>query len=396
MSIKMRMFSTMANRNGCAVTEAFIDNIAGSAEKYVCIPLCADTRKLKSGDFRHMGHMLDRKTGAFLSEQIGAFSSFEKVEDEYGISLLGEARVAKRNQKVCAALLTLYEAEALNFSFEIIAQETITKDGVTTIDAADGNELIGMAVVSVPAYPEARALEFVAEAEDKKEEAMLLHTQMEMSEVDFETIRDWFFSAIRAALGDDLWLFKIERLGTDFAILYSTRHGKTLKVEFAVHEEGLILTDMYEVIYQRREMVGGENLSEKVARDMEPVEQTLQSATNDNAGVLTPDERDQRISALEKRVGELEPLERENKDLKAKIAEGEAEATRREMREFAAAYNLDVEDDAVKDAIEKMDLMALMAQSTKASKPEAKPVVAAHALSGGIQAEPYGGLLDSE
>ena len=53
MSISMRMFTTQPNQNNVAVTEAFIDSIVANAEKYRCIPLCADTRKLKNGDHKH-------------------------------------------------------------------------------------------------------------------------------------------------------------------------------------------------------------------------------------------------------------------------------------------------------------------------------------------------------
>ena len=38
MSVLMRMFSTRINRNGFAVTEAFIDNIVANASKYTCLP----------------------------------------------------------------------------------------------------------------------------------------------------------------------------------------------------------------------------------------------------------------------------------------------------------------------------------------------------------------------
>ena len=38
MSVLMRMFSTRPNRNGYAVSEAFIDNIVGKTEKYTCLP----------------------------------------------------------------------------------------------------------------------------------------------------------------------------------------------------------------------------------------------------------------------------------------------------------------------------------------------------------------------
>ena len=38
MSVLMRMFSTRPNRNGFAVSEAFIDNIVANAPKYACLP----------------------------------------------------------------------------------------------------------------------------------------------------------------------------------------------------------------------------------------------------------------------------------------------------------------------------------------------------------------------
>ena len=57
----------------------------------------------------------------------------------------------------------MYQAGTLAFSFEIQVSEITEADGVAVIDAAEGNELIGMAVVSTPAYPEATALALVAE-----------------------------------------------------------------------------------------------------------------------------------------------------------------------------------------------------------------------------------------
>ena len=38
MTVVMRMFSTAPNRNGFAVSEAFIDNIVANADKYTCLP----------------------------------------------------------------------------------------------------------------------------------------------------------------------------------------------------------------------------------------------------------------------------------------------------------------------------------------------------------------------
>ena len=38
MTVLMRMFTTRVNRNGFAVSEAFIDNIVANAAKYTCLP----------------------------------------------------------------------------------------------------------------------------------------------------------------------------------------------------------------------------------------------------------------------------------------------------------------------------------------------------------------------
>lgn len=57
MSVAMRMFSTRPNSNGFAVTESFIDRVVENAAKYVCIPLCADTGRLKQGRMDALGHM---------------------------------------------------------------------------------------------------------------------------------------------------------------------------------------------------------------------------------------------------------------------------------------------------------------------------------------------------
>lgn len=38
MTVLMRMFSTRPNRNGYAVSEAFMDNIVANAAKYICLP----------------------------------------------------------------------------------------------------------------------------------------------------------------------------------------------------------------------------------------------------------------------------------------------------------------------------------------------------------------------
>lgn len=111
-------------------------------------------------------HRLNKTSGIFESEQIGSFFSFAKEIDNGVISLLGEARIPKRNPMLCETLMRLYKAGALNFSFEILVGNATQSDGIMVIDAAEGNELIGMAVVTTPACPEATALKLIAEDEN--------------------------------------------------------------------------------------------------------------------------------------------------------------------------------------------------------------------------------------
>lgn len=115
-------------------------------------------------------HRLNKTSGIFESEQIGSFFSFAKEVDNGVISLLGEARIPKRNPTLCETLMKLYEAGALNFSFEIMVGNAVQKDGVMLIDAAEGNELIGMAVVTTPACPEATALKLIAEDDNNDDD----------------------------------------------------------------------------------------------------------------------------------------------------------------------------------------------------------------------------------
>ena len=86
LTVTMRMFSTRPNRNRQGVTEAFIDEIVANQDKYGCLPLYVDIKRLCSRNYSSMGHMLDWDTGRFETTQIGGFFAFTKVIDEYGVS----------------------------------------------------------------------------------------------------------------------------------------------------------------------------------------------------------------------------------------------------------------------------------------------------------------------
>lgn len=165
LTVKARLFETPgANLNGVRVTYAFLSEIVDHEEKYVGLPLYADVKALANGNYKHLGHLYDARTGEFHSAQIGSFVQFELEETADGAALIGYARIMKRNKAVCRAISELFADGALKFSFEIsCGSYRELEDGTIEIDISDDNYLEGMAVVSFPACESAVALDLVAE-----------------------------------------------------------------------------------------------------------------------------------------------------------------------------------------------------------------------------------------
>lgn len=162
-----------------------MDEIIEHQDKYIGLPLCADTVNLVSGRYSKLGHCYNPKTGTYSSSIIGSFYRFEKEELENGeVALVGYARVMKRNKRVCKAIGELFAEGALKFSFEISCgtYETLDDDTIL-IDAAENNFIEGMCIVSFPACPEAVALELVAEINGIRKEADDMIDAIESAEV---------------------------------------------------------------------------------------------------------------------------------------------------------------------------------------------------------------------
>lgn len=271
--------------------------------------------------------MLDSQTGQFQSEQIGSFFSFARATDEFGVSLIGEARIPKRDLRLCETILRMYEAGTLAFSFEIEVACLAEVDGMTVIDAVEGNELIGMAVVSTPAYPEATALMLVAETDEGKDEEVMDEKDKKIAELEAKMM---------------------------LAEQQSENDEEMRKKEEELEEE---------------------------KRQLEQAEAALASANEQMA------QRDARIAELEAKVTELTPFQAEVEQLRADRAAAELAAKQQELTRFAEAQGLDVQAEAVAEAIRKADYAALVAEALREEKPTAKPVVAAYAMSAGIPAK---------
>lgn len=155
------------NLNGAVCTKEFIHEIADHSEQYEHLPLFCDLDALRQ--HRHLSHNYDPYRDEFGTSQIGSFESFTTAEIDGVLYLIGTAKVSKRNRYIIDALQDLAARDELKFSYEIETAQTIDVDGVEYITSDAGNKLVGVAVVTEPAVPEAKAL-LVAEREKEKED----------------------------------------------------------------------------------------------------------------------------------------------------------------------------------------------------------------------------------
>ena len=99
------------------------------------------------------------------------------------------------------------------------------------------------------------------------------------------------------------------------------------------------------------------------------------------------------IEAQSKQLEALPALQAEVETLRAEKADAALQAKRARLFQYAKASKLDLENEAVKAAIENGDIEALMAEALSAAPTEKQPA-ATLTLSAEIQQSPYGGLLD--
>lgn len=415
-SVSMRMFSTRPNLNKCAVTEAFIDDIIANKGDYVCMPLCADVAKLKRKDYRGLTHMQDKNTGTFLAEEIGGFYDFEKISDEFGASLIGYARINKRSSLVCEAIQDLYDNNALNFSFEISAGVVNIVDGISVVDANEENELTAMAVVSIPAYPESKALDLVAEADEMTR--FYANANMQISEMDIEVVRRRFHEALYEMMGDKIYRYCTLLFCHDCVILYDYEDGKTYKAEYMMDNDNLMIKDFYMVDFVRsegsetemkiseQEAIAEEmNLENHETAEAAAAEETVVEAevktdeTKDTSAEIAeeiedekgdeaedakgePDEENdekedklaealKKCADLEAEIEALKQFKEELDQMKEEKLQAEAEAKKASLREYAESEGLSAKETVIAEAIENLDYEKIVAEVT-ANKSKAK------------------------
>lgn len=323
--------------------------------------------------------MQNRITGTFGTTQVGGMHNFRKVNDEYGISLVGEARIPRREHIVCERVIELYERGELNFSFEIrYTEDHVVKDnGILYIDVAEHNVITGMAIVSVPAYEESYALSLVAEEkriDDSDEEENKGVENMGKAEKIAEQQIEMTEEVVAVS----------EEAKPEENQTIAEETVETVVSEEVVAEENAVAEETV-AEETEDESKDEEVVDETEDKEEDPEEAVAETETETSTAQSEADwaEAHAKIMALEAEIqnlialkaaadAEIERLRAFEVEIHAIQAAREAEELARNQetaRAFAQKQGLDVNEEAVAAAIQSLDYTAI-AQMTMAKEPK--------------------------
>lgn len=281
-----------------------------------------------------------------------------------------------------------------------------------------------MAVVSIPAYPEAKALALVAEIEENSKMNKVFDHAYSISEMSLETMRERLFKALYDKLGDRMYDMSVERVCPDCIILYDYRSADTYKAEYKIVDEEIYITDVYIVVFERKgdekvmtleqamEQIASLTIEKTVA---ETKAAELETKLNDantalaeantamedlkSANAQDIEAKDNTIAELTDEVSNLkteaesfESIKAELDTIKAEQAKAELEAKQSELTKFAEKHNLDCEAEDVKNAIASLNYQYLVDESMK--QPEKPKNISASLADDDLNVgDSYGGIL---
>lgn len=376
--ITFKLCDNQGNLNREGVTAAFISDIINNADDYAALPLYVDVPALLAKNYQCLTHRYDPETGRFNTTQIGGMVHFRTEMNNLGIvSQYGEARIPKREADICERVQELYEIGRLNVSFEIKynPDNVVIKDGVRFVDAGEGNTLTGMAIVSVPACPDANALDMVAEAIE----------QTETNEVKEEMPNEEVVVAEEVtAEKNEEQIEKEPEVSTA-----ETAEAEVVHEHISV-EEGYTTTPEGETFHEVHE-------EHTIVETVEPEPVAEQAPVIAEETKQEEDERDRVIAELKARVAELEIAEAELRQIKEAQALAELQAKQEKAKAFASKQGLNVEDEAVANAIASLNYEAIadlaMAIAEKEKNEKQNEISMASYVDIEVSKE-YGGLLD--
>lgn len=375
------------------------------------MPLCADVDRLARGLDIGLTHMYDEQRQVFEAPQVGSFFEVHREDDEHGVSLVGTARINKRNANVTDKIIEMFNTNRLKFSFEIWASEVYEEDGVTVVDAAPGNRLTAMAIVTTPALPAAVALNLAAE-------------------VDIDAFRGKVYDLLWTKYPSECW--NVVWMGLDYAVIYFSEHGNMVRIAYRMDGDKLVETEEYEVGFARIDEVS-DNMNITLATaevtnvetpDVNEVSAVADAVINTDT-VETPavetetaacgdpenaacddktaevendidddikDESDDDAHDLEEMRRELERVNAELARYKAAEEAAKMAEKRAAAKKYAEREHLNLEAEDVKAAIDNADYEALAAAVM--AKPADDKNEEAYRVTAEIKLSPYGNMFE--
>lgn len=253
-----------------------------------------------------------------------------------------------------------------------------------------------------------------------------------MSGISLETIGVWVWTALKENVREDiLYTLHVDRVCVDHVLIYSVETGKTYKMEYVIGDESLVVTDVYEVSYARKE----DSFMSEIIKDpshthsnlehthvppgvepiVEPVvvsETLVDESVIDEGPAVAPVEpviteiaepveelpaevpeiiEEPALPVIEEPVADIEALKAEVERLKAEVSQlsvykekndemlaeeatRELNAKRETIKAFAEKNGLSVEDAEVEDAIVNVNYEKIAELSMKNTKDAAKSV----------------------
>lgn len=353
------------------------------------MPLYVDVPKLLARDYANLTHLYNPFTKQFNTTQIGGIVDFRtEIRNDGVVSLYGTARVPKRETEICERLAELYEQGLLNVSFEIKydPKDTVNIAGVTFVDVGENNSLTGMAIVSVPACPDASAVEMVASVTSEETETTKVNEVKETMPEEKIVANENEETKVEEAIAEEAVAEEAvaEEANAEQA------NAETAEAEI-VHESVEVRENVCKDEYDGKtyHTVSTEHTV------VETVEEEPEAPIIAESEEEKEDPKDREIAELKQRIAELEVFEAELNQIKAERAEAEHAAKVEKASAFAAKQGLNVEDEAVKEAIANLNYEAIAdLAEAMAAESNKKPEMS---MASFVEMEPtgeYGGLLE--
>lgn len=287
------------------------------------------------------------------------------MNDAGVVSLYAEARIPKRESDICERLQDLFVMGGLNVSFEVKynPQNIVMKDGVRFVDAGEGNTLTGMCIVSVPACPDANALDMVAEAVNAEETTETNEVKEEVPKEELNTPE---------AVETETVVAEAEQAEAEQAVAEQA-NAEVAEAEI-VHEEVEVRESVTKNDYDgktyhevKTEHVVVETVEDAPAPETVIAEQPAETTADCGEAECGDDPRDKRIAELEAELARVNAELKEFKD--AKMA-AELQAKQAKAKAFAEKQGLDVEDENVARAVAELNYEAIAELAMASEKEE--------------------------